>query len=78
MYTQEIERKTPVMATTDQLQKAQRQTGIALNDFSRERYIRELLAIGQTGVVGLSKVALWKRVREAGIIIVPDWHKSSD
>lgn len=63
------------MATTDQLKKAERATGLTLNAYSRDRYIRELEAAGQVGVRGLSKVDAWKRVREANIEIVPDWRK---
>ena len=63
------------MATTDQLRKAERVFGLTLNAYSRDRYIRELELIGQKGVRSLSKVELWKRVRTAGIIIVPDWRK---
>lgn len=66
------------MATTDQLRKAQQRSGLALNDFPRDRYILELEAIGQTNVRNLSKVELWKRVREAGIHIIPDWQKRDD
>lgn len=61
------------MATTDQLRKAERGPSMPLNSFSRERYIKELEAIGQEGVRSLSKVDLWKRVRAAGIEIKPDW-----
>lgn len=64
------------MATTDQLRKAERNTGLTLNAYSRDRYIQELEAVGQTGVRALSKVELWKRVRRARIVIVPDWHKA--
>jgi hypothetical protein len=64
------------MATTDQLRKAEQRGGqMALNDFSRDRYVRELEAVGQKGVRGLSKLELFKRVREVGIKIVPDWHR---
>ncbi len=63
------------MATTDQLRKAERSIGLTLNAYPRSRYIIELEAIGQLGIRGLSKVELWKRVRAAGIHIVPDWQK---
>jgi hypothetical protein len=66
------------MATTDQLRKAERRTGLALNSFPRERYIQELEAIGQKGVRSLSKVDLWKRVLAAKITIIPDWWKRDE
>jgi hypothetical protein len=62
------------MATTDQLRKAERYQGLTLNAYPRDRYVRELEAIGQTGIRALSKIELWKRVREAGIQIKPDWN----
>ena len=66
------------MATTDQLRKAERHTpgGLSLHAYPRARYLAELEAAGQTGLRSLSKVELYKRVREAGIKIVPDWHRS--
>ena len=65
------------MATTDQLRKAERNMGLTLNAYPRDRYISELEAIGQTGIRALSKVDLWKRVREAKINIVPDCHQQT-
>jgi hypothetical protein len=61
------------MATTDQLRKAERKQGVMLNDFSRDRYIRELEAAGHTNVRGLTKTEAWIRIRNAGIQITPDW-----
>ncbi len=64
------------MATTDQLKKAEcHQPGkLYLNAYTRARLLAELKAIGQTGISGLSKVEIYKRVIAAGINIVPDWH----
>ena len=66
------------MATTDQLRKAetppQNAAGLTLNAYPRERYIRELEARGWTGIRGWSKAALFRKVVELGIKIVPDWH----
>lgn len=62
------------MATTDQLRKAEQRQGPQLNDYSRDRYIQELEAAGHTGIRGLTKLELFKRVRENGIDIVPAWH----
>lgn len=61
------------MATTDQLRKAERKSGLTLNAFSRERYIRELEAAGHTNVRGLTKTEAFNRIRDAGISIVPEW-----
>ena len=61
------------MATTDQLRKAERRTGLALNDYPRERYIHELEARGWTGIRGWSKAVLFGKIMELGIGIVPDW-----
>lgn len=61
------------MATTDQLRKAERGPEMPLNSYPRQRYIKELEAIGQTGVRSLSKLELWKRVIAAKIAIRPDW-----
>ena len=62
------------MATTDQLRKAENHVGRpALNDWSRERYIKELKVIGQVDLDKLSKLELFKRVLLAGIVIKPDW-----
>lgn len=63
------------MATTDQLRKAERGPAMPLNSYPRERYIKELEAIGHTGVRGLTKLELWKRVVAEKIVIKPDWWK---
>jgi hypothetical protein len=56
------------MATTDQLQKAQRQTGLALNDFSRDAYVEVLTDAGYGGIKSLPKSDLFALVKSANLI----------
>ena len=68
------------MATTDQLRKAERipASGLTINAYPRDRYIRELEARGWAGIRGWSKIELFSKVVELGIKIVPDWHRKNE